>query len=159
MTGYFQTAPRVIHNGDAEAARALVLGVLGVSPYVDRTMELLIAAERGDPESLALIIERDGTVAALALFGPVAGANNAWRLPVILLAPEVGAREVGRAMIEGVIGTIRSRGGRLLVAELPADAVLGRSLSLLRANGFREEGRVRDFFRDGVALLFLRRDL
>lgn len=159
MTGYFQTAPRVIHNGDAEAARALVLGVLGVTPYVDRTMELLIAAERGDPESLALIIERDGTVAALALFGPVAGANNAWRLPVILLAPEVGAREVGRAMIEGVIGTIRSRGGRLLVAELPADAVLGRSLSLLRANGFREEGRVRDFFRDGVALLFLRRDL
>jgi L-amino acid N-acyltransferase YncA len=122
-------------------------------------MELLAAAERGDPESLALIIERDGTVAALALFGPVAGASNAWRLPAVLLAPEVGAREVGRAMIAGVVETVRAKGGRFLIAELPADAVLGRSLSLLRANGFKEEGRVRDFFRDGVALLFLRRDL
>jgi ribosomal protein S18 acetylase RimI-like enzyme len=159
VTGYFQTAPRAIHNGDAEATRALVLGVLGVTPYIDRTMELLVAAERGDPESLALIIERDGTVAALALFGPVAGASNAWHLPAILLAPEVGAREVGRAMIEAVVATIRAKGGRLLMAELPADAVLGRSLSLLRANGFKEEGRVRDFFREGVALLFLRRDL
>lgn len=159
MTGYFQAAPRVIHNGDAEATRALVLGVLGVTPYVDRAMELLAAAERGDPESLALIIERDGTVAALALFGPVAGASNAWRLPAVLLAPEVGAREVGRAMIAGVVETVRAKGGRFLIAELPADAVLGRSLSLLRANGFKEEGRVRDFFRDGVALLFLRRDL
>jgi ribosomal protein S18 acetylase RimI-like enzyme len=37
--------------------------------------------------------------------------------------------------------------------------VLGRSISLLRANGFREEGRVPDFYRDGVALLFLRREL
>jgi hypothetical protein len=159
VTGYFQAAPRVIHNGDAEATRALVLGVLGVTPYVDRAMELLAAAERGDPESLALIIERDGTVAALALFGPVAGASNAWRLPAVLLAPEVGAREVGRAMIAGVVETVRAKGGRFLIAELPADAVLGRSLSLLRANGFKEEGRVRDFFRDGVALLFLRRDL
>jgi ribosomal protein S18 acetylase RimI-like enzyme len=159
VTGYFQAAPRAIHNGDAEAARALVVGVLGLTPYVDRTIELLEAAERGDSECLALIIERDGTVAALALFGPVAGASNAWHLPAILLAPEVGAREVGRAMIEGVIESIRARSGRLLVAELPADAVLGRSLSLLRANGFKEEGRVRDFFRDGVALLFLRRDL
>jgi hypothetical protein len=159
VTGYFQAAPRAIHNGDAEATRALVLGVLGVTPYVDRAMELLAAAERGDPESLALIIERDGTVAALALFGPVAGASNAWRLPAVLLAPEVGAREVGRAMIAGVVETVRAKGGRFLIAELPADAVLGRSLSLLRANGFKEEGRVRDFFRDGVALLFLRRDL
>ena len=107
----------------------------------------------------ALVIERDGTVASLALYGPVAGASDAWHLRTILLAPEVGAREVGRAMIDGVVETVRALGGRLLLAELPADAALGRTLSLLRANGFKEEGRVPDYFRDGVALLFLRRDL
>ena len=42
---------------------------------------------------------------------------------------------------------------------MPDDPALGRSLSLLLANGFKEEGRVRDFFRSGVALLFLRRDV
>jgi hypothetical protein len=159
VTGYFGAAPRPLHNGDAEPARALILGVLGVTPYVDRAIELLEAAERGDPECRALIIERDGTVASLALFGPIAGASNAWQLRAILLAPEVGLREVGGAMIEGVVDAVRALGARLLVSELPADAALGRSLSLLRANGFKEEGRVRDFFRDGVALLFLRRDL
>jgi hypothetical protein len=30
---------------------------------------------------------------------------------------------------------------------------------VLLRNGFREEARVPDFFRDGVALSFLRRDL
>jgi ribosomal protein S18 acetylase RimI-like enzyme len=32
-------------------------------------------------------------------------------------------------------------------------------LALLREHGFREEARVPDFYRDGVALTFLRLDL
>lgn len=159
MTGYFHAAPRPLHAGDAEPVRALIWGVLGITPYVDRVTELLEAAERGDPESRALVIERDGTVASLALFGPVAGASDAWHLSMVLLTPEVGLRDVGRAIVQGVVEAVSALGARLLVAELPADAALGRSLSLLRANGFREEGRVRDYYRDGVALLFLRRDL
>lgn len=159
MTGYFGAAPRSMLPGDAEPVRALVLGALGVTPYVDRTIELAAAAERGDPETRALLIERDGTVAALAIFGPVAGAADAWHLMTVLLAPRVEARDVGRAMIEGVVDDVRRAGARFLMAELPADAVMGRSLSLLRATEFREEGRVRDFYRDGVALLFLRREL
>lgn len=159
MTGYFSAAPRPLTAGDAEAARALVWGALGITPYVDRIIELLAAAERGDPESRALVMERDGTVAALALFGPVGGAAGAWQLDMILLAPRVELREVGRVIIESVVEIARTAGGRLLVAELPADAVLGRTLSLLRANGFRQEGRIPDFFREGVGLLFLRRQL
>jgi hypothetical protein len=159
VTGYFDAAPRPLHPGDSEPVRALIWGVLGITPYVDRVTELLEAAERGDAESQALVIERDGTVAALALYGPVAGAQDAWQLSTVLLAPTVELREVGRAIIDGVVSGGRRAGARLLMAELPADAALGRSLSVLRSNGFKEEGRVRDFFRDGVALLFLRRDL
>ena len=159
MTGYFDAAPRPLTPGDVEPVRALVWGALGVTPYVDRVMELLSAAEHADPESRALVIERDGTVAALALFGPVAGATDAWRVSMVLVTPRVELRDVGRAMIDGVVESVRSAGARLLVAELPADAVLGRSLSLLRANGFGQEARIPDFFREGVALLFLRREL
>src|SRR6266487_2526861 len=85
VTGYFDAAPRALRPGDAEPVRALVWTTLGVTPYVDRVIELLGAAERGDPESRALIIERDATVAALALFGPVAGAVGAWHLRMMLL--------------------------------------------------------------------------
>jgi ribosomal protein S18 acetylase RimI-like enzyme len=159
VTGYFHAAPRPLQPGDAEPVRSLVWGALGVTPYVDRVIELLSAAESGDPECHALVMERDGTVAALVLYGAVAGAKDAWQLRSVLLAPRVALREVGRAMIDAVVDSVRRSGARLLVAELPADAALGRSLSLLRANGFREEGRVPDFYRDGVALLFLRREL
>jgi ribosomal protein S18 acetylase RimI-like enzyme len=159
VTGYFDAAPRPLTSADVEPVRALVWGALGVTPYVDRVVELLSAAEHGDPESRALVIERDGTVAALALFGPVAGATDAWRISMVLVAPRVALRDVGRSIIDGVVESARRSDARLLVAELPADAVLGRSLSLLRANGFHQEARIPDFYRDGVALLFLRRAL
>lgn len=159
MTGYFDTAPRPFLPGDAEPVRSLVFGVLGVTPYVDRAIELLAAAERGDAEYRALVIERDGTVASLAVFGPVSGSNGIWHMRVLLFAPQVEPREVGQSILESVFDHVRRAGGRLLVAELPADAVLGRSLTVLRKHGFRQEARIPDFFRPGVALLFLRREL
>lgn len=159
MTGYFHAAPRPLHAGDEEPVRALVYGALGVTPYVDRVMELLDAAERSDPESCALVVERDGTVAALALYGPVAGARDVWKIHTILLAPRVDPREVGHAVMDALLATTRERNARLLVAELPADAAYGATLSLLRASDFDQEGRISDYYRDGVALLFLRREL
>ena len=159
MTGHFDGAPRPPLPGDAEPIRALVWAALGITPYVDRVIELLSAAERGDPESHALVTERDGAVAALALYGPVAGASATWQLNMLLVAPRVALREVGRAMIDAVVDNLRRAGARLLIAELPADAVLGRTLTLLRSNEFTQEGRVPDFYREGVAQLFLRRDL
>lgn len=159
MTGYFHAAPRPPHAGDAEPVRALVFSVLGVTPYVDRAVELLAAAEQGDPDSRALIIERDGTVAALALYGPIAGTSNTWRLATAIIAPQVDVAEVGHVIVDAVASRVRNEGGRLLVAEMADDVALGRSLALLQSNGFREEGRVGDFYRAGVALIFLRRDL
>ena len=157
--GYFDAAPRPITIADAEGVRALVLASLGVTPYVDRVMELVALSERGDPEVQSFVIERDGTVAALALFGAVAGAQGTWKLHMMLLAERIDPREVGGAMIEAVVATARSAGARLLAAELPGDPVMGRVLSLLRASSFRQEGRIPHFFRDEVAMLFLRRDI
>jgi hypothetical protein len=159
MTGYFHAAPRPPHTGDAEPVRSLVFSVLGVTPYVDRVVELLASAEHGDPDSRALIIERDGTVAALALYGPIAGTANTWRLATAIVAPQVDVAEVGHVIVDAVASHARDEGGRMLVAEMADDVALGRSLALLLANGFQEEGRVRDFFRTGVALIFLRRNL
>jgi hypothetical protein len=46
-----------------------------------------------------------------------------------------------------------------LLAELPDDPAIGALFALLRKHGFREEARVPDFYRSGVALSFLRLSL
>jgi ribosomal protein S18 acetylase RimI-like enzyme len=136
------------------------MGALGVTPYIDRALEVLEHAERGnDPESRALVIARDGTVAGLALFGTVAGTQHAARLYTAVVAPGVSLDDVGGRLMRAVADTMRGTGARFLIAEMPDDPAIGSVLALLREHGFREEARVPDFYREGVALAFLRMEL
>jgi ribosomal protein S18 acetylase RimI-like enzyme len=136
------------------------MGALGVTPYIDRALEVLERAERGhDPEHRALVIARDGTVAGLALFGIIAGTMAGARLHMAVLAPGVEASDVGSRLMDAVASASREAGAHFLMAELPDDPAIGSILSLLREHGFREAARVPDFYRDGVALTFLRRSL
>jgi hypothetical protein len=48
---------------------------------------------------------------------------------------------------------------RLVVVELADHPTLAPAHHFLKEMGFREEARVADFYRDGVALLLLRLDL
>ena len=133
---------------------------LGVTPYVDRVIELLDQAARGgDREAQALIIERDGTIAGLVLFGLVAGTRGAARLHALVLNRGVDPDDVGARLTAAAAASVASEGARLLLAELPDDPALGRVPAVLLRNGFREEARIPDFFRDGVPLSLLRRDL
>jgi L-amino acid N-acyltransferase YncA len=159
MSGYFALDPRTLAPDDHAGARVLLMGALGVTPYVDRAMEVLQLAERGrDPEHRALVIARDGTVAAMALFGSVGGAFGVVRIHAAVVAPGVGT-DVGARLVDAVAAAARAEHARMLVAELPDDPAVGATRALFLAAGFREEARVPDFYRDGVALSFLRRDL
>jgi ribosomal protein S18 acetylase RimI-like enzyme len=160
MTGYFAQEPRPISPDDHVPARVLLMGALGVTPYVDRAMEILQLAEREhDAEHRALVIARDGTVAALALFGVVAGTIGVSKLHAAVVAPNVSVADVGQRLVTAVVEQTRRDGSRLLVAEMPDDPVMGRVRALLASAGFEEEARVPDFYRDGIALTLLRRDL
>lgn len=138
------------------------MGALGVTPYIDRAMEVLQLAERGaghDDEHRALVIERDGTVAALALFGSVAGAMGVQKLHAAVLAPSVSAGDVGQRIVGAVLDGARGEGARIVIAELPDDPAMGQVRALLASAGFEEEARVPNFYREGVALTLLRRQL
>lgn len=136
------------------------MGALGVTPYIDRALEILEHAERGrDEEHRALVIARDGTVAAIALFGAVAGAIGVTKLHAAVIAPSVSVADIGERIVTAVLDEARREGARLVVAELPDDPALGQVRTLLSSVGFDEEARVPDFYRDGVALTLLRRDL
>lgn len=133
------------------------MGALGVTPYIDRALEVLELAERGnDSEHRALVIARDGTVAGLVLYGTIAGTAGGARLYTAVLAPGVQADDVGERLMQAVGQSCRDAGARFMLAEMPDDPALGSVLALLREHGFHEEARVPDFFREGVALTFLR---
>ena len=136
------------------------MGTLGVTPYIDRALEVLALAERGnDAEHRALVIARDGTVAGLVLYGAVAGTLGAARVHTAVLAPGVEVDDVGTRLMRAAADQSRQAGARFMLAEMPDDPALGSILALLREYGFREEARVPDFFREGVDLEFLRLEL
>ena len=160
MSGYFDRDPRPLLPEDAQATRTLLMGTLGVTPYIDRALEVLALAERGnDAEHRALVIARDGTVAGLVLYGAVAGTLGAARVHTAVLAPGVEVDDVGTRLMRAAADQSRQAGARFMLAEMPDDPALGSILALLREYGFREEARVPDFFREGVDLEFLRLEL
>lgn len=162
MSGYFALEPRPLLPEDSQGARVLLMGALGVTPYIDRALEVLERAERGggnDAEHRAMVIARDGTVAGLVLFGQIAGTAHAARLYTAVLAPSVQTSDVGTRLMQSVREIVRAGGAQFILAEMPDDPAIGNVLGLLREHGFREEARVPDFFRDGVALTFLRLSL
>jgi GNAT superfamily N-acetyltransferase len=157
VPGYFDRDPRALLPEDAQGTRTLLMGALGVTPYIDRALEVLELAERGnDPEHRALVIARDGTVAGLVLYGTIAGTKGGARLHTAVLVPGVQADDVGQRLMRAMSDVSRAAGARFMLAEMPDDPALGTVLALLRQHGFKEEARVPDFFREGVALTFLR---
>ncbi|HEY9225965.1 MAG TPA: hypothetical protein VIP11_04915, partial [Gemmatimonadaceae bacterium] len=90
------------------------------------------------------------------LYGLIAGTAHAARLHTAVLAPGVQTDDVGARLMRAVGDAAREAGARFILAEMPDDPAIGSILSLLRDQGFREEARVPDFFREGVALTFLR---
>ena len=139
---------------DADAARSVVAGQFRGTPYLPRMTEVLDSALRfEDPEYLGLLAEpSEGDVpTGLVLFGTVLGARLATKVHTVV-APDP---RVQLALLDAVRETCIRSGERLVVCELPHDPPFDVTGVALVASGYREEGRIDDFVRDGVALRLL----
>lgn len=157
--GYFALAPRPIAPEDAAGAHQLLVSRLGVTPYIDRAVEVLSIAERagGDVEHRAYVVARDKTVVGLALFGAIAGTDAGFKLHAIAI--ESRETDVGDRLIDAVAEAIVASHGRFIIAELADETALATTIALLCNNRFEEVGRIPDYYRDGVPLTILRREL
>ena len=145
---------RPLMPADAGAARALVGNVFRGTPYLERMNEVLESALRfEDPEFLCLLAAPDDAAPpdGLVLFGTILGARLATKVHAVV-APDP---RVQLALVDAVRETCQRSGERLVVCELPNDPPFDVSAVALAARGFREEGRVDDLVRDGVALRLL----
>ena len=152
-------SPRPIGARDLQSARALLRNDLEGTPYLDRTIEILErAVNAADEEHRAIVVGREDALDGVVLFGMVAGTVGAAEIHAMAIrgaAPPT----VGQTLIDEVLLAMKARRANLAVAEVPDDPALSASMSTLRENGFQEEARVPDYYRDGVALIIFRRAL
>jgi hypothetical protein len=138
----------------ADSLRALAHSYLAAPFGGELLREKLEAALAGD-ESLQLTVHTAaGRPAAFVMVEHVAGGHGTWRLHVVC-----GSEDLCAEAIEQALADTWAHGGRLAVAELPDDDAFAPVTRQLRASGFRDAGRVADFFADGVGLLILTRDI
>lgn len=139
---------------DARSAHDLLERAFRGTAYLLRLREVLDDALRfEDPEYLCLLAEseRESALEGLVLFGTILGARLATRVHAVV-APDP---RVQLALLDSVRETcVRSR-ERLVICELPHDTPFDLAWIALVARGYREEGRIEDFVRDGVALRLL----
>ncbi|HET9798694.1 MAG TPA: hypothetical protein VFP90_11915 [Gemmatimonadaceae bacterium] len=139
---------------DARSAHDLLERAFRGTAYLLRLREVLDDALRfEDPEYLCLLAEseRESALEGLVLFGTILGARLATRVHAVV-APDP---RVQLALLDAVRETcVRSR-ERLVICELPHDTPFDLAWIALVARGYREEGRIEDFVRDGVALRLL----
>ena len=149
------------------ASDARMVGELVKSDWSDSTyaatsrwaLDAALAGRGEDAEGLVAVDDASPMVAGLIVFGPVAGATGAARVLGVAVPPDARARNVADALCAAMLATLRAGGTRLVVAELPDDPAAAATRAVLQRAGFHEAGRVADYFRDGVALFLLRRDL
>jgi hypothetical protein len=136
---------------DGAAARHLLADAFRGTPYLPRAEEVLDSALRfEDPEYLCLLAERttSGEPAGLVLFGTVVGARLTAKVHFVAGADP----RVMLALLGAVRETCERSGERLVVCEIPRDTPFDVAAVALVASGYKEEGRIDDFVRDGVAL-------
>lgn len=155
---------RPLAAGDAAAVRDLLIHELGATPYAEAsagalTQALEAAATGTGMESRGLIAERDGEIVGLVLYGVVAGSAGAGKLHAVVVTASARLHGVGSHLCNASVAALAAHGARFVIAEVADDPRVAPGRALLAHTGFHEESRVPDYFADGVALAFLRRDV
>ena len=153
-------AIRALWPEDADAARELVEAEVAGTPYAELPRWALDAALTGESdEARACVAVRESSaLVGIVLFGLVAGAEGAGRLILVTVTAAARRQGVGAQLVTAAVDDLARRGARFAGIELPDDPALQPGRALLLRSGFREDSRVPDFYRDGVDLVFLRRD-
>jgi ribosomal protein S18 acetylase RimI-like enzyme len=142
-------------------AVAVIERALDDTHYLAGALDALrsaVQAPGADGRALASMAGED--IEGVIVFGIFGGTMGAGRLHFVVVESRRQRDGVARALVNAAIESLASSGARFVLAELPEDPrALAGAREFLDALGFAEESHVEDFYRDGVALVFMRREL
>jgi ribosomal protein S18 acetylase RimI-like enzyme len=105
-----------------------------------------------------VVAEDAARLHAYACWGPVPLTRGTHDLYWIATHPGSRGRGYGRALIEAVEASVRSNGGRLLVAETSAKKSYEGTVEFYRRLGFETASHIKDFYDVGDdRLIFIKR--
>lgn len=135
--------------------------VLRDTPYLDGALDALRSAvESPGDDARAVGTMLEGRLESVIVFGFFGGADGAGRVQLTVIDADVRRMRLGWLLVEDAVSYLETRGARFVLAELPNDPrALPGARDFLESMSFREESRVEDFYRAGVAQLFMRREI
>jgi ribosomal protein S18 acetylase RimI-like enzyme len=139
---------RKLASTDRDAVREMLL-VCGAftAEEVKVALDMVDSGLAGD---YALpVVEMEGRVRAYACVGKAALTASTWYLYWICVHPSVQGRGVGRRLQCCVEEVVRDSGGDRLVLETSGRPDYERTRRFYRQAGFREVGRIPDFYKPG----------
>ncbi|HEX6965649.1 MAG TPA: GNAT family N-acetyltransferase [Gemmatimonadaceae bacterium] len=148
---------------DAPAARALIAGAMGATPYIAVIADALDLALQTvhagiGLESLGLVAEREDELVGVALYGLVAGSEGTGKLHFVAVTASARLQGVASELCDAAAAALAAHGARFVIAEVADDPRIAPGRALLAHAAFREEARVADYFADRIALVVLRRE-
>ena len=151
---------RDLHSADAEAVRTLALAGPGSGAFASSAHAAIEAAlTASDPDARAAVALARDELIGLVLYGATAGAVGTGRVQLVITTPAHRRRGVGTRLVETALSRMTADGTRIVFVEVPDDPDLAAAKRLLLRCGFHIDAAVADYFRDGVDLSILRRDL
>jgi ribosomal protein S18 acetylase RimI-like enzyme len=154
-------AIRPLAPDDERAVRTLFTYAFGNTLYAGAPRDALARALAGTTptETAGIVAVADAQIVGVAVYGHVAGTTGAAKMHAMAVAPDSRRHGVARELIDTFVADLAARGARFVLVEFPDAEELAVGRTLLEHCDFEEESRVPDYFRDGIALCFLRLEL
>ncbi len=151
---------RALRGADADAVGDFASAALGRSRWEASARAALDRAVSGaDPECRASAAFESDAMVGVVVFGAIAGSVSAGRVQLVVVHPAHRRRGIATALVETALESLAADGSRVAFVEISADPIFAAGKHLLVRCGFQVEATVADYYRDGVHLAILRRDL
>ncbi len=149
---------RPVTRGDVPGLKALIdANGLFPSEMLDDMMASYFRGEPGREDSW--LTDDDGGHITIAYYAPERMTSGTWNLYLIAVDPRCQSQGRGAAMMAYVERALAERGERILLVETSGLPEFERTRAFYRRIGYAEEGRIRDFYKQGEDKVIFRKAL
>jgi len=98
-------------------------------------------------------VDDGGTLNGYVCLGPTPATQGTFDLYWIAVAPSEHGKGVGTTLLEFVEEQLKSRGGRLLIAETSSTPKYDKTRAFYERKGFAPNARIKDYYKPGDDLI------